>query len=250
MLVERRVEHVPCTFVGGEKRTEHYAAPGKGVYISGPGSLERVSLGKEYAVGRLLAILDNNRVLADASPIWRELRKELLSFEMTPGALHSRYGATPGQHDDLITALALCVQADPPKNGDDHAVPGCACRRTAGGGSRVDTRSTQPQHPFAGAYRIELYALALKVYTAADARDGGDRHRREQGHEWRYRGFGPTSRAGGRPGYSSRGRMLGNRWPASRLRDADIATARERSGLQVPDIRTTRNMKIVLGHGR
>ena len=115
MLVERRVEHVPCTFVGGEKRTEHYATPGKGVYISGPGSLERVSLGKEYAVGRLLAILDNNRVLADASPIWRELRKELLSFEMTPGALHSRYGATPGQHDDLITALALCVQADPPK---------------------------------------------------------------------------------------------------------------------------------------
>ena len=39
MLVERRVEHVPCTFVGGEKRTEHYAIPGKGVYISGLAAL-------------------------------------------------------------------------------------------------------------------------------------------------------------------------------------------------------------------
>ena len=102
--------------MGGEKRTEHYAAPDKGVYISGPGTVERVSLGKEYAVGRLVGILDNNRMVADASPIWKELRKELLSFELIPGALHSRYGATSGQHDDLITALALCAQADPPKN--------------------------------------------------------------------------------------------------------------------------------------
>ena len=146
MLVERRVEHVPCTFVSGEKRTEHYPDTPKGVYISGGQPVERVSLGKGFAVGRLLGIMDNKRLKAPKSPIWPELRKELMAFELTATSMHDRYGASPGQHDDLITALALCVQADPPTNGVDHAVPGSACRRTAGG-PRVDPRSTQPQHP-------------------------------------------------------------------------------------------------------
>ena len=149
----------------------------KGVYISGGQPVERVSLGKGYAVGRLLGIMDNKRLKAPKSPIWPELRKELMAFELTATSMHDRYGASPGQHDDLITALALCVQADPATNGVDHAVPGRACRRTAGGGSRVDTGSTQPQHPFAGAYCIELYALALKVYSAVER---GDSHRRNK----------------------------------------------------------------------
>ena len=115
MLVERRVEHVPCTFVSGEKRTEHYPDTPKGVYISGGQPVERVSLGKGYAVGRLLGIMDNKRLKAPKSPIWPELRKELMAFELTATSMHDRYGASPGQHDDLITALALCVQADPPR---------------------------------------------------------------------------------------------------------------------------------------
>ena len=43
-----------------------------------------MSLGKGYAVGRLLGIMDNKRLKADAkSPIWPELRKELMAFELT-----------------------------------------------------------------------------------------------------------------------------------------------------------------------
>ena len=87
----------------------------KGVYISGGQPVERVSLGKGYAVGRLLGIMDNKRLKAPKSPIWPELRKELMAFELTATSMHDRYGASPGQHDDLITALALCVQADPPR---------------------------------------------------------------------------------------------------------------------------------------
>ena len=69
----------------------------------------------------------------------------------------------PASTDDLITALALCVQADPPTNGDDHAVPGRACRRTAGGGSRVDTRSTQPQHPRPITHSLVIKGVRLRA---------------------------------------------------------------------------------------
>ena len=62
-----------------------------------------MSLGKGYAVGRLLGIMDNKRLKAPKSPIWPELRKELMAFELTATSMHDRYGASPGQHDDLIT---------------------------------------------------------------------------------------------------------------------------------------------------
>ena len=73
------------------------------------------------------------------------------------------YGASPGQHDDLITALALCVQADPPRTASIMPYQGVHVGEQPVGCTRVDTRSTQPQHPFAPpeVHRHEVvYALA------------------------------------------------------------------------------------------
>ena len=78
----------PAPSCRGEKRTEHYPDTPKGVYISGGQPVERVSLGKGYAVGRLLGIMDNKRLKAPKSPIWPELRKELMAFELTATSMH------------------------------------------------------------------------------------------------------------------------------------------------------------------
>lgn len=111
LLSERKTRHTPCVFIAGETRTEHFKDDSMGLVRVGK-EVERVTIGKLYAVGRVVGILESERLTMDPGPAWDALKKELLAFEVTPGALHDRYGAESGAHDDLVTALALAMQID------------------------------------------------------------------------------------------------------------------------------------------
>lgn len=106
LLAEHKVEVMPCFFTHGDRRTEDTS-----------GVQERVTIGKAYLVARLQMLFQNGRVRlprnhAEAVP----MKNELLEYEIKVDQnANDRYGAfRTGTHDDLVTALGLPVQVDPP----------------------------------------------------------------------------------------------------------------------------------------
>ncbi len=79
----------------------------------------RITLGKAYLVSRLQTLLQTGRVHLPRTPAAKQLADELADYEVQvePDA-NERYGSFPvGSHDELVTALGLAVQIDPPRWG-------------------------------------------------------------------------------------------------------------------------------------
>jgi hypothetical protein len=71
-----------------------------------------VSLGKAWLVSRLQALLQTGRILLPRTQEAEALGAELLDYEIKVDQdANEKYGAFKvGSHDDLVTALGLCVQ--------------------------------------------------------------------------------------------------------------------------------------------
>lgn len=107
-LLRERVQSglvVPVTFTAGDRRTESWE----------DGFL-RVSLGKSLMVSRLQAMLGSGRLHLPRTPEAGALTRELLNFELrVDQSGHETSGAfRTGTHDDLVCALGLATQVDPP----------------------------------------------------------------------------------------------------------------------------------------
>ncbi|HXO19431.1 MAG TPA: hypothetical protein VOA87_05840 [Thermoanaerobaculia bacterium] len=76
-----------------------------------------VSLGKAWLVSRLQALLQAGRLHLPKIPEAEALAQELLDYEIRVSEdANDRYGAfRVGTHDDLVTALGLAVQVNPPR---------------------------------------------------------------------------------------------------------------------------------------
>ena len=98
------------TFTHGDRRTLHRKA-------------RKITLGKAHLVCRLQSLLEGQRLHLAATREARALVDELLHYEIRiDDNAHGRYGAfRVGAHDDLVTALGLAVQEDPPLG--DRACP-------------------------------------------------------------------------------------------------------------------------------
>lgn len=99
---------VPTFFTHGDRRTETMA-----------GLRTEIVLGKAFLVSRLQTLLQTGRLhlpkTADAETLARELSEYQIQVE--PDA-NDRYGAfAVGTQDDLVTALGLAVQCEPPMPG-------------------------------------------------------------------------------------------------------------------------------------
>lgn len=73
-----------------------------------------ISVGKAYLCSRLQALIRGNRVHLARTPEADAMRRELLDYEIRVDTdANDRYGAfRVGSHDDLVTALGLCVLRD------------------------------------------------------------------------------------------------------------------------------------------
>lgn len=70
-----------------------------------------IHLGKARLIGTFLSAFDAGKVHANPNmPIWPALEQEMLSFraEMSEQG-HAKFEAPPGEHDDMLFALALAV---------------------------------------------------------------------------------------------------------------------------------------------
>lgn len=106
LLAEHGVEVTPCYFSYGDRRTEE-----------NNDTHPRVTIGKAYLVARLQMLLQNGRIhLPTKHPEAIAMRNELLEYEIKVDQnANDRYGAfRTGTRDDLVTALGLAVQVDPP----------------------------------------------------------------------------------------------------------------------------------------
>ena len=116
MLQGAKIPAIPCHFTGGDKRIETMEKPPTGVTRLGRPKIERVSVGKEFLVSRLLSALESNRIVFSSNTP-RELRDELESYERNKreGKTDELGGRT--EHDDMATALMLAIQKDisPPR---------------------------------------------------------------------------------------------------------------------------------------
>jgi hypothetical protein len=102
LLTEQDVEVRPCYFTYGDRRTE---------------DTEKVTIGKAWLVSRLQALFQSGRIRLPADhPESTPLRNELLDYEIRVDQnANDRYGAFKvGAHDDLVTAVGLAAQVDPP----------------------------------------------------------------------------------------------------------------------------------------
>src|SRR5262245_55830228 len=82
------------------------------VQIDAETEIRRIILGKAYMVARLQALLQTRRLHLPETPPSRVLSRELLNYQIRVDQnANDRYGAFKvGTHDDLVTALGLCVQ--------------------------------------------------------------------------------------------------------------------------------------------
>jgi len=89
---------VACTFTHGEKYGQDDDA-------------RTASVGKAFLVSRLQALLQTQRLKLPTTPESEALARELQNFEIrVDDDASDRYGAfKTGTHDDLVTALGLCV---------------------------------------------------------------------------------------------------------------------------------------------
>ena len=85
-----------------------------------------IKLGKAWLVSRLQTLLQTGRLHLPKTDEAEALAKELLDYEIRVSEdANDRYGAfRVGTHDDLVTALGLAVQADPPTWRVRHVVLG------------------------------------------------------------------------------------------------------------------------------
>ncbi len=102
-LMEARARWVTAVYFNhGDRRIEE--------------SMDEVRLGKAWLVARLQALLQTQRLHLPEGESARALARDLLDHQIhvSPDA-NERYGAFPvGTQDDLVTALGLAVQLDPP----------------------------------------------------------------------------------------------------------------------------------------
>lgn len=89
---------VACSFTHGERYTQDDDA-------------RTASVGKAFLVSRLQALLQTQRLKLPVTPESEALARELQNYEIrVDGDANDRYGAFKvGTHDDLVTALGLCV---------------------------------------------------------------------------------------------------------------------------------------------
>jgi len=89
---------VSCTFTHGEKYGQDDDA-------------RTASVGKAFLVSRLQALLQTKRLKLPVTPESETLARELQNYEIRiDDDANDRYGAFKvGTHDDLVTALGLCV---------------------------------------------------------------------------------------------------------------------------------------------
>jgi len=68
-------------------------------------------LGKARLIGTFLGVLDAGRLQVNPGlPIWPQLERELISYRAEISAQgHAKFEAAPGEHDDLLFALALAI---------------------------------------------------------------------------------------------------------------------------------------------
>ena len=76
-----------------------------------------IKLGKAWLVARLQTLLQTGQLHLPQTAEAEQLAEDLLDFEIRVSEEASdRPGAFPvGRHDDLVTALGLAVQEDPPR---------------------------------------------------------------------------------------------------------------------------------------
>lgn len=110
ILRERLGHHaqdvVSCTFTHGEKYGQDDDA-------------RTASVGKAFLVSRLQALLQTKRLKLPVTAESEALARELQNYEIRiDDDANDRYGAfRVGTHDDLVTALGLCViYREPPSN--------------------------------------------------------------------------------------------------------------------------------------
>ncbi len=91
-------------FTHGDRRLEQDGPP------------RYVSLGKTWLVSRLQVLLQTGRILLPKTAEAEALAKELMDYEIrVTEQANDTYGAFKvGAHDDLVTALGLATQLDPP----------------------------------------------------------------------------------------------------------------------------------------
>jgi len=89
---------VACTFTHGERYTQDDDA-------------RLASVGKAFLVSRLQALLQTSRLKLPQTTEAEQLARELQNYEIrVDDDANDRYGAfRTGTHDDLVTALGLCV---------------------------------------------------------------------------------------------------------------------------------------------
>ena len=94
---------VAVVFTAGETRKETWE-----------GSCLRVTLGKEFLVSRLQALLGTGRLHLPQGHEMEALADELVNYELRVDAKgHAKAGAfRVGTHDDLVTAVGLATQVD------------------------------------------------------------------------------------------------------------------------------------------
>lgn len=104
MLKQAGVKVTGCYFTHGDKRLEQRGDDGHGEL--------RINLGKAYLVARLQAVLQSARLHLPRTEEAQALAQELLDYEIrVDEKANDTYGAfRVGAHDDLVTALGLCVQ--------------------------------------------------------------------------------------------------------------------------------------------
>ena len=111
-LISAEVEGVyyvtPVYFTHGDRRSEE-----------GYGWQREVTLGKAYLVSRLQTLLQTGCLHLPRTSEAEVLAQDLRDYEIEVGEdANDRYGAFKvGTQDDLVTALGLAVQCDPPGPG-------------------------------------------------------------------------------------------------------------------------------------
>jgi hypothetical protein len=112
LLDDRGIRPIPVYFTGTDKRIRH--------------SDGSVAMGKAWLVGRLQVLFQANRIHLPNTPEAKALVKELLAYEVrvTPAANLAAGVFRNGEHDDLVTALALAVgsESDRPGRVTDSSV--------------------------------------------------------------------------------------------------------------------------------
>lgn len=116
MLKARGVRPVGVTLTAGDGLTD--------------GADDVLNVGKQRLIDRLQLLLGTGRLAIPNTEDGRMLRDELATMEATQGASgRVRYGASAGNHDDLVVALGLSVGFQAERQGKRQALFGVRSAR-------------------------------------------------------------------------------------------------------------------------